>query len=70
MMRGRVYLSIGEEAIVENLIDTYGITEIEAIDHVIGQKRELALIHSMRGNQALAEQILSELGETPSKNNR
>jgi len=63
MQRGKVYLSVGEEAIVENLVRTFNITEIEAIDHVIAQKRELAFIHQMRGNVALADQIMKELGE-------
>lgn len=63
MQRGKVYLSVGEEDIVKALVQTFGVTEIEAIDKVIGQKRELALMHSLRGNVKLAEQIMKELGE-------
>jgi hypothetical protein len=61
--RGKIYLSIGEEAIVQSLVEVYGITEIQAIDHVIAQKRELAFIHAQRGNVALAKQIMKEIGE-------
>jgi hypothetical protein len=63
MQRGKIYLSIGEEAIVEHLMALYGIKELEAVDHVIKQKRELAFIHFQRGNDKLAKQIMSEIGE-------
>ena len=63
MQRGRIYFSIGEEAIIEALVQEYGITEIQAIDHVIAQKRELAFIHAQRGNFELAKQIKKEIGE-------
>lgn len=63
MQRGRVYFSIGEEAIIASLMEIYGITELQAIDHVIAQKRELAFIHAQRGNIELAKQIKKEIGE-------
>lgn len=64
MQRGNVYLSVGEEAIVQHLVELYEITEFEAVQQVINQKRELALIHSCRGNEQLAKQILHEIGES------
>lgn len=63
MQRGKIYFSIGEEAIIDHLKQLYGITELQAIEHVIRQKRELAFIHNGRGNVELAQQILSEIGE-------
>lgn len=63
MQRGKVYLSMGEEAIVQQLMEIYAISELRAIDEVIKQKRELALIHSLRGNLELSNQIMKELGE-------
>lgn len=63
MQRGKIYFSIGEEAVIESLVAAYNITEIEAIDHVIAQKRELAFIHARRGNHALAKQLRKEIGE-------
>jgi hypothetical protein len=63
MQRGKLYLSVGEEEIVKALVQNFGVTEIEAVDHVVKQKRELAFIHEMRGNTELAEQLMKELGE-------
>ena len=63
MQRGRVYFSIGEEAIIAALVEQYGITELEAIGEVIKQKKELAFLHKERGNLELAQQIIKELGE-------
>lgn len=63
MKRGPVYLSIGEEEVVSELQRIFGITEIEAVDHVIAQKRELVFLHAQKGNFALAEQLKNELGE-------
>jgi len=63
MQRGKVYLSVGEEDIVRNLMNIFNIKELEAVDHVIKQKRELAFVHFNRGNKKLADQIMSELGE-------
>ncbi len=63
MQRGNNYLSIGEEAIVQQLMEIYLISELRAVDEVLKQKRELALIHSLRGNLELAKQIMKEIGE-------
>lgn len=56
-------MSVGEEDIVRNLMNIFNIKELEAVDHVIKQKRELAFVHFNRGNKKLADQIMSELGE-------
>jgi hypothetical protein len=58
-----IYLSVGEQNIVGELQRCYGITEIEAMDHVIAQKRELAFVHNQKGNIELARQLLKELNE-------
>lgn len=63
MQRGIVYLSIGEEAVVDALRGLYGITEFEAVQQVIKQKRDLAIWHWNRGNKELGEHLLSEIGE-------
>lgn len=56
-------LSVGEQGIVAELQRNFGITEIEATDHVIAQKRELAFIHHTQGNFELARQLMKELDE-------
>ena len=71
MQRGKIYLSIAEEEIVKHLsgyieedIGKGSIaSEMEAIEYVIQQKRELAYAHKMRGNLALERQLKKELDE-------
>jgi len=58
-----IYFSIAEKEIISWMIRQAGITEIEAIDHVLKQKRELAYIHGQRGNLELQRQILKEINE-------
>jgi len=58
-----VYFSPPEEEIIESLQEIYGITHLEACENVIMQKRELAFMHSRRGNYELERTILRELGE-------
>lgn len=63
MQRGKVYFSVGEETIISELQRLFGVTELDAIQNVIAQKRELAFMHFNKGNEALAEQLLKEIGE-------
>ena len=74
MKHGKVYLNVGEQDIVRHLMEIYQIGQIEAMENVINQKRELAYIHRERGrtlldedeariSTELAKQITSELGE-------
>lgn len=56
-------LSVGEQNIVTELQRNFGITEIEATDHMMAQKRELAFIHHTKGNFELARQLMKELDE-------
>lgn len=58
-----VYFSPPEEEIIASLQEIYDLTYMEACEHVIIQKRELAFIHQTRGNYELAKTILKELGE-------
>jgi hypothetical protein len=63
-MNGReVYFSPPEEEIIDSLQEIYGITYLEACEQVIMQKRELAFMHQRRGELALAEVLLKQLGE-------
>jgi uncharacterized protein YwgA len=71
MQRGKIYLSIAEEEIVRHLahymINDMGkeetTAEIDAVNEVVKQKRELAFDHGRRGNLALARHIKKELDE-------
>lgn len=63
MQRGKLYFSVAEENIIEELVKSFEITEFEAVQYLINQKRDLARIHKARGNVALAAQILKEIGE-------
>lgn len=56
-------LSVGEQNIVTELQRNFGITEIEATNHMMAQKRELAFIHHTKGNFELARQLMKELDE-------
>jgi len=63
MNNATVYFSPPEEEIISSLQEIYNLTYLEACEHVIVQKRELAFIHQTRGNYELAKTILKELGE-------
>lgn len=63
MNERKVYFSPPEEEIIDSLQEIYGITYLEACEQVIMQKRELAFMHQQRGEFALAEVLLKQLGE-------
>jgi len=52
-----------EKEIMEELQETMGMTKIDAANHVVHYKRNLAFYHESKGNFALAEHLLKELGE-------
>ena len=58
-----VYFSVGEQEIISALQEHYEITELEASEKVIEQKREAAYLYSMQGHFDLAQQLLEELDE-------
>jgi len=58
-----IYFSIAEKEIINWMVNQAGTTQIEAVEHVISQKRELAYIHGQRGNLALQRQLLKEINE-------
>lgn len=60
---GKLIFSIGEQEIIESLQRDFNQTFIQAVDHVIAQKRYYAEIWRRRGNTELADQILREIGE-------
>lgn len=63
MIRKEPHFSNAEQEIIESLVDSFGITKIEAIEEVIKQKRELAYCHEKMGNKQLSEQLLKEIGD-------
>ena len=58
-----VYFSVAEEEMITSLQEIYKITEIEAIEAVISNKRQNAWMYQQRGNLELAEVLLRELGD-------
>lgn len=62
-MNKEIYFSVAEQEILNWMVQSMGLTRFEAIEHVLGQKRELAYIHGRRGNLALRRQILQEINE-------
>lgn len=58
-----VYFSVAEEEMITSLQEIYKITEIEAVEAVISNKRQNAWMYQQRGNLELAEVLLQELGE-------
>jgi hypothetical protein len=59
----KVILTEAEKEIIEHMRETMGMSLIDATDHVIQYKRNLALYHEQKGNIDLAEHLLKELGE-------
>lgn len=62
-MNDDIYFSIAEREILTWMTDIMGVPYLDAVNHVLAQKRELAYIHGMRGNIALRRQILKEIKE-------
>ena len=60
----RVYFSVGEQLLIQELVNHFGISTVEAQDQVIGYKREQLMYYSLRGNEAMVEQLKKELGES------
>jgi hypothetical protein len=48
---------------MEELQSTMGFTKIDAAEHVINYKRNLAYYYEQKGQFDLAEHLLKELGE-------
>lgn len=63
MQRGNVYLTPAEEEIVEAFRQTYGLSELQAVEQAVRQKRHTAYDWARRGQVELAEQMFKELGE-------
>lgn len=59
----KLHLSVGEQEWVDALMEVYGATKIGAYNIVIRYKREQAFMWRQRGNDALADQLLDEIGE-------
>ena len=60
---GNLIFSIGEQEIIESLQRDFNQTFIQAVEHVVNQKRYYAYVWRRRGNTELADQILREIGE-------
>jgi len=58
-----VYFSVAEEEMIESIIEIYGVTEEQAKNAVISNKKQNAWMYQQRGNLELAEVLLRELGE-------
>jgi len=58
-----VYFSVAEEEMITSIQEIYNVTEIEAVQAVISNKRQNAWAYQQRGNLDLAEVLLRELGE-------
>jgi hypothetical protein len=60
---GNLIFSVGEQEIIESLQRDFNQTFVQAVDHVIAQKRYYAYVWRCRGNTELADQIMKEIGE-------
>lgn len=60
---GNLIFSVGEQEIIERLQNDFNQSFIKAVDLVVNQKRDLSIQWRQRGNIALADQILKEIGE-------
>ncbi len=59
----KVIFTEAEHEIIASLQETMGFSKMKATDCVVQYKRNLALYHEQKGNIALAEHLLKELGE-------
>ena len=62
-----VYFSVAEEEMITSIQEIYNVTEIEAVQAVISNKRQNALAYQQRGNIDLAEVLLWGLREWNSR---
>ena len=60
---GKVSFNLAEEEFINALMSQFGITRLEAIDHVIEYKRDQMNYYRHIGNHALADQLKKEIGE-------
>jgi len=58
-----VYFSVAEEEMIASLQEIYNVTEAQAVQSVISNKKQNAWMYQQRGNLELAEVLLRELGE-------
>ena len=58
-----VYFCPAEEEMIQSLMEIYNITEYQAKETVVRDKRQNAFMYQQRGNLELAEVLLRELGE-------
>ena len=63
MLLKKLRFSLSEQNIIDELQRAFGITEKEATEHVICQKRELAWYQLHYGNVDLGKQLFIELDE-------
>lgn len=63
MIRKNLQFSVGEKEYIQVLIEHVGMTELQAYEHVINHKRQLAHWHIKQGNKQLGEHLLKEIGE-------
>ena len=52
-----VYLSVTEEEMVASLQEIYNVTEAQAVQSVISNKKQNAWMYQQRGNLQLAETL-------------
>lgn len=60
---GNLIFSVGEQEIIESLQRDFGQTFIQAVDHVIKQKRDASVLWRRQGQVRLADQLLREIGD-------
>jgi hypothetical protein len=60
---GNLIFSVGEQEIIQRLQNDFGQSFIQAVDLVIGQKRDAAALYRRQGNVRLADQLLKEIGD-------
>lgn len=60
---GNLIFSVGEQEIIERLQNDFNQSFLKAVDLVVNQKRDLSIQWRRRGNIALADQLLKEIGE-------
>ncbi len=58
-----IHLDVGEQEMLKHMMAGAGLTEQEALNEVMGYKREQAVLHDQLGNFALAKHLLQSIDE-------
>lgn len=60
---GKVIFTLAEEELIEQLMDTFGITKLQAVEEMIKYKRDQAEYYEKIGQAEIAKMLREQIGE-------